>query len=168
MSFYGTPLTAEDADPEKKSSLSMAMPPHEQQGTSHGDAEAIDVADVGADKKTPLSWLTRHSGLVRCVKLCALAVLILAWWISSTVLPATRHRWIVQTFFAWSFISIIAFRFIPSSVVARPVEAVWIPLVQRPFFVLSRRARYALGWLAVVAIVMGSAFGFKIENVGLS
>src|SRR5579863_7443472 len=107
MTSYGTPLTVQDDDPEKKSSVLSAMPPHEQQGTSHGDAEAIDVVDAGVDKQTPLSWLTRNSGLVRCVKLCALTALILAWWISSTVLLATRHRWIVQTFFAWSFIAII-------------------------------------------------------------
>lgn len=32
-------------------------------------------------------------------------LLILAWWISATVLKATRHRWVVQTVLAWSFIS---------------------------------------------------------------
>jgi len=81
-----------------------------------------------------------------------------------TVLPATRHRWIVQTFFAWSFIAIIAFRFVPNSVVARPVEAIWVPLVERPFFALPRCVRYGMGWLALVAIVMGCAFGFELEN----
>ena len=30
--------------------------------------------------------------------LAALALLILGWWISATVLPATRHRWSVHTF----------------------------------------------------------------------
>jgi concentrative nucleoside transporter, CNT family len=53
------------------------------------------------------------------------ALLILAWWISATILKATRHRWVVQTVLAWSFISIIAFRFIPNSVVTRPIAAVW-------------------------------------------
>lgn len=36
--------------------------------------------------------------------LVGLMVLILGWWISSLVLPATRHRWIPQTVWAWFFI----------------------------------------------------------------
>lgn len=152
--------------PEKTSSLSTSSLPKEKQDVSHGDTEADDV-DIGVDKNMPSTWLTRNRSLVRRVKLFTLAAVILAWWISSTVLQATRHRWIVQTFFAWSFIAIIAFRFIPNSVVTRPVEAVWVPLVQRPFFTLPKYVRYGLGWLALVAIIMGSAFGFKIENVGL-
>jgi CNT family concentrative nucleoside transporter len=153
--------------PEQKSSFSTASLPKEKQDVSHGDAE-IDDVDGNADEDVPSTWLARNRGLVRRVKLFALAAVIFAWWISSTVLRATRHRWIVQTFFAWSFIAIIAFRFIPNSVVTRPVEAVWIPLVQRPFFTLPKHVRHGLGWLALVAIVMGSAFGFKLENVGLS
>jgi CNT family concentrative nucleoside transporter len=99
------------------------------------------------------------------LKLYALAALILGWWISATVHHGTRHRWIVQTFFAWSFIAIIAFRFIPNSVVTHPVEAVWIPLIQKPFFALPKYVRYGLGWLALLTIVLGSAFGFELENV---
>ena len=151
---------------QEKSSFSTASLTREKQDVSHGDAEADDV-DVNVDKDMPSTWLTRNPSFVRRVKLFTLAVVILAWWISSIVLQATRHRWIVQTFFAWAFIAIIAFRFIPNSVVTRPIGAVWIPLVQRPFFTLPKYVRYGLGWLALVAIVMGSAFGFKIENVGL-
>jgi len=150
--------------PEKKSSFSTASLSKEKQDVPRGDVEVDDV-DVSVEKDMPSTWLTRNRSLVRCVKLFTLAAVILAWWISSTVLEATRHRWIVQTIFAWTFIAIIAFRFIPNSVVTRPVEAVWIPLVQTPFFTLPKYARYGLGWLALVAIVMGSAFGFKTENV---
>ena len=39
----------------------------------------------------------------------------------------------------------------------------WIPLVQRPFFSLPEIVRYGLGWLALLAIIVVSAFGFKIE-----
>jgi CNT family concentrative nucleoside transporter len=112
-----------------------------------------------------LSWFSRNRGLVRRLRLFALAALILGWWISATILRATRHRWIVQTVFAWSFVAIIAFRFIPNSVVTRPVAAVWLPWVQEPFFALSRYVRYGLGWLALLAITLGSAFGFELENV---
>jgi hypothetical protein len=61
---------------------------------------------------------------------------------------------------------VIAFRFIPTSVVSRPVAAVWVPLVQTPFETLPRRLRLTLGWLSLLAIVFGSAFGFKLGKVG--
>lgn len=38
----------------------------------------------------------RRPGKVGRVLLPALAVLVLAWWVSSLVLPATRHRWYVS------------------------------------------------------------------------
>ncbi|KAF8335977.1 Na+ dependent nucleoside transporter C-terminus-domain-containing protein [Cantharellus anzutake] len=94
--------------------------------------------------------------------LAALALVILGWWISSTIVHATRHRWIVQTFWAWTFISIIAFRFIPNSIVTKPVAAVWYPLISDPFFSIPYYARLATGWLALIAVVFGSAFGFSL------
>jgi len=151
----------EDA-PEKKSSGSTASLANEKQVLPHGDAEANDV-EVSVVAKEP-SWFSRNRGLVRRLRLFALAALVLGWWISATILRATRHRWIVQTVFAWSFVAIIAFRFIPNSVVTRPVEAVWLPWVQEPFFALPRYVRYGLGWLALLAITLGSAFGFELEN----
>jgi CNT family concentrative nucleoside transporter len=151
---------------EKKSSTESLS--EEERGVPHlsSDAEANlnEVTMIRLNKNEP-SWLSRNRSLVRRLRLFALAALILGWWISATVLPATRHRWIVQTLFAWSFIAIIAFRFIPNSVVTRPVEAVWNPLVKKPFFALPKYVRYGLGWLALLAIVLGSAFGFKLENV---
>ncbi|KAJ3569600.1 hypothetical protein NP233_g4945 [Leucocoprinus birnbaumii] len=96
--------------------------------------------------------------------LSLLAAVILGWWISATILPATRHRWIVQTLFAWAFILIIAFRFIPNSVVSKPVGAVWETTVQRPFYKLPYRARLGLGWACLIAIVFGSAFGFPLQD----
>jgi concentrative nucleoside transporter, CNT family len=165
MKSDGVSLAAQEDVPEKKSSLSTTSLPNEKQDVPNGDEAVIDVS-IDKDLDVQPSWFIRNRDLVRRVKLCALAALILAWWISATVLRDTRHRWIVQTLFAWSFIAIIAFRFIPNSVVTRPVEAVWIPLVQRPFFALPKFVRYGVGWLALLAIIMGSAFGFKVENVG--
>jgi concentrative nucleoside transporter, CNT family len=147
---------------EKKSSTESLS--REEGVNADADANLNEVTMIGFNKKEP-SWLSRNHSLVRRLRLFALAALILGWWISSTVLHATRHRWIVQTLFAWSFIAIIAFRFIPNSVVTRPVEAVWNPLVKKPFFALPKYVRYGLGWLALLAIVLGSAFGFKLENV---
>ena len=47
----------------------------------------------------------------------------------------------------------------------RPVEAVWVPCVQEPFFKLPYYARLAMGWLALLGIVFGSAFGFSLQGV---
>ncbi|KAH9055430.1 Na+ dependent nucleoside transporter C-terminus-domain-containing protein [Lactarius vividus] len=122
---------------EKKSSHSSASVDNEKQTPAHGDAEALVVDSADDSESSP-----RHS-LVR----------------------VTRHRWIVQSIFAWAFLLIIAFRFIPNSVVTRPVEAVWVPVVQEPFFRIPKYIRFAMGWLSIAALVLGSAFGFKLENV---
>ncbi|KAG2074563.1 H+/nucleoside cotransporter [Suillus decipiens] len=100
----------------------------------------------------------------RVVVLIALAALILGWWISSTILPATRGQWVVQTFFAWFFLLVIAFRFIPNSVVTGPITAVWVPCVQVPWYKLPRTIRLTIGWLCLLAIVFGSAFGFPLTG----
>ncbi|KAN0138308.1 Na+ dependent nucleoside transporter C-terminus domain containing protein [Lactarius tabidus] len=143
---------------EKKASRSTASIRNEKEKEKHqsGDAEALVVDDEGGSSR-------RHS-LVRVMTLVGLSLLILGWWISSITLHATRHRWVVQSIFAWAFILIIAFRFIPNSVVTRPVEAVWVPLVQEPFFRIPKYIRYAMGWLSIISVVLGSAFGFKLEE----
>lgn len=150
-----------DAVLEEKSSHSSASINNEKQTPTHGDAEALVVDRALNDGG---SWFARHHSLVRVVSLVGLALLILGWWISSITIHATRHRWVVQSILAWAFILIIAFRFIPNSVVTRPVEAVWLPLVQEPFFRLPKYIRFAMGWLSLAAIVLGSAFGFKLEE----
>ena len=158
--------SAQEDITEKKSSMD-SISKKEQGVPRHGGDAKVNVNDIAITSlhNDDPSWVSRNHSLVRGLKLFALAALILGWWISATILRATRHRWIVQTFFAWSFIAIIAFRFIPNSVVTRPVEGVWIPLVQKPFFNLPKYVRYGLGWLALLAIVFGSAFGSKLEIV---
>ncbi|KAG8893565.1 hypothetical protein FRC01_013507, partial [Tulasnella sp. 417] len=96
--------------------------------------------------------------------LAGLALLILGWWISATVLSATRHRWIVQTFWAWFFILVIAFRFIPNRVITRPVAAIWVPLVEKPWLALSYKIRMAIGVLALLGLVFGSGYGFPLHD----
>lgn len=119
---------------------------------------AQDDAEVEEAKARNHMWYKR----MRVVILLATAATVLGWWICSTILPATRHRWIVQTFWAWFFLVVIAFRFIPNSVVTRPVGAVWIPFVQEPWYKLPYRLRLTIGWLCLLGIIFGSAFGFPL------
>src|SRR5580693_7621200 len=115
MAFVAEPT---EVDLEKRSSQSAsASSSTHKEKLSGGDAEEI-IVTVDSDEGKP----SRRRSLVYVVSLVGLALLILGWWISSITLPATRHRWVVQTIFAWAFILIIAFRFIPNSVVTRPVE----------------------------------------------
>ncbi|CAA7259231.1 unnamed protein product [Cyclocybe aegerita] len=138
-----------------RSSLDSAS--KEKQG--EGGTDPAPYKDGPEDQNQPTEFYARFRPFV----LTALALVILGWWISATVLKATRHRWIVQTLFAWAFISIIAFRFIPTSVITRPVGAVWVPFVQEPWYKMPYRTRLAIGWLCLLGIVFGSAFGFKLQ-----
>ncbi|KAF4598397.1 hypothetical protein EYR38_006799 [Pleurotus pulmonarius] len=144
---------------ERKEKLS-STDSFDKEKQAHDEPQVLlqDADDAEAAKERRAQLYAR----LRPFLLGGLAALILAWWISATVLKATRHRWIVQTLFAWFFILVIAFRFIPNSVVSRPVSAVWQPLVHKPFFAMSYRARLAIGWACLAAIVFGSAFGFPL------
>ncbi|KAH9935573.1 Na+ dependent nucleoside transporter C-terminus-domain-containing protein [Fomitopsis serialis] len=105
------------------------------------------------------------SPALRPVILLGLAAAILGWWICSTILKDTRHRWVVQTFWAWFFLLVIAFRWIPNRVVTHPVSAVWMPCVQEPWYKLPYRLRLTVGWLCLLGIVFGSAFGDRAISV---
>jgi concentrative nucleoside transporter, CNT family len=54
------------------------------------DITDVEVAHVGASEEKQSLGLYPKS---RPYILSALALLILGWWISATVLKATRHRW---------------------------------------------------------------------------
>jgi CNT family concentrative nucleoside transporter len=165
------PTTTMPHDTEAGPTTGADMPKLEKRASPGSPAEtydekaavevARDEAEVAEHKAHKRTLYARFRPLI----LGATAALILGWWVSATVLKATRHRWIVQSLFAWSFLFIIAFRFIPNSVVTRPVEAVWEPIVSRPFFKLPYKSRLGLGVLALLAVVFGSAYGFALTNV---
>ncbi|KZT72162.1 H+/nucleoside cotransporter [Daedalea quercina L-15889] len=126
----------------------------------------VQTAQEGSpehDAEDKSKWAVVHS-VLRPTILLALAGAILGWWICSTILKDTRHRWIVQTFWAWLLIITIAFRYIPNRVVAHPVSAVWMPCVQEPWYKLPYHLRLAIGWLCLLGIVFGSAFGFPLTE----
>jgi hypothetical protein len=63
--------------------------------------------------------------------------------------------------------SVIAFRFIPNSFVTQPVGAVWVPFVQDPWYRLPRTTRLTIGWIALLGLVCGAAFGFPLTGVSV-
>ncbi|KAG6375412.1 Na+ dependent nucleoside transporter C-terminus-domain-containing protein [Boletus reticuloceps] len=111
------------------------------------------------DKEEGPQGRTFDKKILRVLFLIGLAALILGWWISSTVLEATRDRWQV---YRSQGVFVIAFRFIPNSVVTQPVAAVWVPLVQEPWYQLPRNLRLTIGSLCLLGIVFGCAFGFPL------
>ncbi|KDN38550.1 hypothetical protein RSAG8_09439, partial [Rhizoctonia solani AG-8 WAC10335] len=151
-----------DVDEKRDPELESGSISHDKRPNPDAKAHLIAHDDDEAERDRERQYAIYQK--YRPFILGAVALVILGWWISATVLKATRHRWIVQTFWAWSFILLIAFRFIPNSVITRPVSAVWAPFVSKPFFSLSYRVRLAMGWLALLAIVFGSAFGFPLPE----
>lgn len=161
MAALAAGFDAENQFIQRKSSVST---------NSDAKKENAQVVDPGADledaqeKDEATQAKNTFDKRLRVVALIALAALILGWWISSTILAATRERWLVQTVFAWFFLLIIAFRFIPNSAVTGPISAVWMPCVQVPWYKLPRTARLTIGWLCLLGIVFGSAFGFPLTG----
>ena len=158
------PISAEKTQPVQRhtSRTDSGNSVQKEKTPSHYDPEGVESQVVAEDKEPQREGLYQR---FRPFVLAGCALVILGWWISATVLQATRRRWIVQTLFAWMFIFIIAFRYIPNRVVTKPVGAVWRPLVATPWSKLPRWARFTAGWLALLGIVFGTAFGFPLlEN----
>jgi hypothetical protein len=89
--YEGKDISPYAADEKKlRSSTSLNKEHH------IADAAALDAkeeADIEADRKKQASLWRR----IRPFFLMALSLLILGWWISATVLQATRHRWCVPS-----------------------------------------------------------------------
>ncbi|KAG5637220.1 hypothetical protein H0H81_005342 [Sphagnurus paluster] len=168
----------QDENPYLKASSAVAVTQREQDMVKRGSTESylkeklnsVDEKHTeSTDAPSPVEEeedARRHANVekIRSLAVPALALLILGWWISATVLKETRHRWIVQTFFAWWFILIIVFRYVPTTIITRPIESVWIPLIERPWYNLSYPTRLTIGWLCLLGIVFGSAFGFPLQE----
>ncbi|KAG9037182.1 hypothetical protein FRB95_006435 [Tulasnella sp. JGI-2019a] len=177
-------MTTSEADPIPTLTTNMQSPTHNatndfepekkeiSQGVSktssvHSDSleaqkEEVIEHEMAAEHGDGSTFYMRYRPFI----LAAWAMLIFGWWISSLLVKATRHRWIPQTVWAWFFILLIAFRFIPNRVVTRPIRAVWVPLIQRPWYSLSYRIRLSIGVLALLALIFGSGFGFPLKNGG--
>ncbi|KAJ7782883.1 Na+ dependent nucleoside transporter C-terminus-domain-containing protein [Mycena metata] len=159
VAYEAAPVTSEPV--QRKGSRSTASLNEKQVHpvTDHENMLAKDTEEVEAARTRRQE--TYHK--LRPFILTGVALVILGWWISATILKATRHRWIVQSIFAWFFILVIIFRYVPASVVSKPVGAVWNPLIQEPWYRLSYPIRLSIGVLCLLAIIFGSAFGFPLE-----
>lgn len=73
-----------------------------------------------------------------------------------------------QTVIAWFIILNVIFCFIPSSIFGKPLGKVWVACVSNPWFMLPRKVRFGLGWLGLLGLVFGSAYGFPLPQVRLA
>ncbi|KDN41420.1 hypothetical protein K437DRAFT_258263 [Tilletiaria anomala UBC 951] len=113
-----------------------------------------------------LSILLHSRGAV-VVRDFAMIALLLGIWIPSVVREETRHKWVITTFWAWAFILIILFhksKYIPQRPFVVAIEAVWGTAVSKPFFRIPYNGRLALGWGALLALFLGTAFGVKVTE----
>ena len=92
-------MASAGAQPEypRERTPSIESTSKEKANVIEGDVELLskDADDQAHDKAN--QWYSR----ARPVILTALAALILGWWISSTVLKATRGRWYAGSLFAF-------------------------------------------------------------------
>lgn len=68
------------------------------------------------------------------------------------------------TVIVWFFIGLIFFQYVPTTTFSRPIERTWIATVETPFMKLGSRIRLGLGWLALLGLVFGAAYGFTLND----
>ena len=68
------------------------------------------------------------------------------------------------TVIVWFFLGLVFFQYVPVTTFSRPIERVWLATVENPWMKLSHRIRFGLGWLALLGLVFGSAFGFSLAD----
>lgn len=76
----GTPVKRNTSRPSSTDSFKR------EKDTADND---VEVQVSTKDEETPVTFSQRYRPFI----LGSLATLILGWWISATVLKATRHRW---------------------------------------------------------------------------
>ncbi|PWN47740.1 hypothetical protein IE53DRAFT_381898 [Violaceomyces palustris] len=90
--------------------------------------------------------------------------LILGWWLPGIIREETRHRWVITTIWSWFFILLILFhnnRYLPKRPFALAIGAAWTTCLGKPWSRVPHYGRLAIGWLCLLALYFGSAFGIK-------
>jgi len=136
-----------------------------------GSGNGKDVVDLSTaepsheEEYSEKSWFTKkansfahlHKPLIHI----ALILFGLGFWIPTIIV--NRDYWIPVTVIVWFGILIIVGQYIPNSVVTKPVSRTWDTLVSDPWFKLHYYVRLAIGWLVLLGLVFGSAYGFSLE-----
>ncbi|SNX83026.1 related to Sodium/nucleoside cotransporter [Melanopsichium pennsylvanicum] len=127
--------------------------------------EAIEPHPQGEPGRVSKLWHTiRTHRLTRIAFDFALIGLILGWWLPGIIRQETRHRWVITTFWSWFFILLILFhndRYLHKAPVANAIESVWTKALAKPWSKIPHYGQIGLGWLALLALYFGSAFGIK-------
>ncbi|CDS82279.1 related to Sodium/nucleoside cotransporter [Sporisorium scitamineum] len=127
--------------------------------------EAIEPHPQGEPGRASKLWHSiRTHKATRIIFDMALICLILAWWLPGIIRQETRHRWVITTIWSWFFILLVLFhndRYISKAPFANAIEAVWTRCASGPWSKVPHYGQIAIGWVALLALYFGSAFGIK-------
>ncbi|SJX61937.1 related to Sodium/nucleoside cotransporter [Sporisorium reilianum f. sp. reilianum] len=127
--------------------------------------EAIEPHPQGEPGRASKLWHTiRTHKATRVIFDMGLICLILGWWLPGIIREETRHRWVITTIWSWFFILFILFhndRYISKAPFANAIEAVWTRCAAEPWSKVPHYGQIGIGWVALLALYFGSAFGIK-------
>ncbi|KAL7411797.1 H+/nucleoside cotransporter [Mrakia frigida] len=136
----------------------------EKEHAAHEATLAHEIHEDNVEAHNQKAWRRGEWSFWRKIILPFWALLVLGWWAASIVVEETRNRWIQSTILAWFIILNVVFCFVDSMIIGRPIGKVWTAAISTPFFKLNRRVRFGLGWLLLLGLVFGSAFGFPLPE----
>ncbi|KAN0064492.1 hypothetical protein ACQY0O_002120 [Thecaphora frezii] len=131
--------------------------------SSNDKANAISAHDEPGPFSKVFKAVVHHPA-TRVVFDFGLIALILGWWLPGIIREETRHRWIITTIWSWFFILLILFhndRYLPKEPFANAIEFAWTRAISNPWSKVPHYGKLAIGWLAILALFLGSAFGIK-------
>jgi len=155
-------------NPSGNSSTSPAGSSNGEDYDRKDNKEVVDLSTVEpkheeeySEKSAFTKKLNQYAHLKRPLIHAALVLFGLAFFVCTIIL--NRDYWIPVTVIVWFFILLIAFQYIPTTIFTRPIESNWANFVEKPWFNLHYYVRLAIGWVALLGLVFGSAFGFPLE-----
>lgn len=82
-------VTPPDSDEKRDRAETASLPSKNHHDLVTAVPPEHDLEDPEAEGEKKVSFYQRYRPFI----LAGIAIVILGWWISATVLPATRHRW---------------------------------------------------------------------------
>ncbi|KAL7416522.1 Na+ dependent nucleoside transporter C-terminus-domain-containing protein [Mrakia frigida] len=136
----------------------------EKEQAVHDATLAHELAEDDLEVHNRKAWRTMEWSFWRKIMLPLWAAVVCGWWAASIAVEETRHRWIQSTIIAWFIILNVLFCFVDSNIFGAPIGRAWTSCVSVPWFKLPRMLRFTLGWLLLLGLVFGSAFGFPLPE----